>query len=223
MLNNNQKERIVNALSTKIKYFECPMCHSHSFTIADGYIVQGLQNNIKTIILGNMIPSIAIVCNNCGFMSQHNLGVLGLLDKNDKSTDGETQDIENTVHKFASKFVDNINISFSRKLTNEELEKLADICCDSFFENKKYINIEGVVEYIDSYYEHLFSNILEALGKNLISAMSSNENIKEIYKYYIEHIYPLYEENKAIKNRTKEVFKEKLADKISKNYKSNNQ
>lgn len=132
------------------------------------------------------------------------------------------QSIENTVQKFASKFVDNTNISFSRKLTNEELEKLADICCDSFFENKKYLNIEGVVEYIDSYYEHLFSNILEALGKNLISAMSSSENIKEIYKYYIEHIYPLYEENKAIKNRTKEVFKEKLTDKISKNYKSNN-
>lgn len=81
MLSDDDKAKLAKALSDKIKSFRCPMCNNHSFTIVDGYLVQNLQSNMNGIVLGNgpMIPSVAIVCTNCGFMSQHNLGVLGML------------------------------------------------------------------------------------------------------------------------------------------------
>lgn len=88
MLNENEKKELAKALVEKIgRPFECPICHSQSFTIVDGYLVQGLQYNMNSIVLGNgpMIPSVAIVCIRCGFMSQHNLGVLGLMKKNETS------------------------------------------------------------------------------------------------------------------------------------------
>lgn len=83
MLDEKEKQEIITALVEKVKTFECPMCHHHSFTILDGYIVQGIQKNKNKIVLGNgpMLPSMALVCNNCGFMSQHNLGILGLIKK----------------------------------------------------------------------------------------------------------------------------------------------
>lgn len=31
-----------------------------------------------------MLPFVMIVCNNCGFISQHTIGSLGLLDKKNK-------------------------------------------------------------------------------------------------------------------------------------------
>lgn len=86
MLNENEKKELAKALVEKIgRPFECPICHSQSFTIVDGYLVQGLQDNMNSIVLGNgpIIPSVAIVCIRCGFMSQHNLGVLGLIKKNE--------------------------------------------------------------------------------------------------------------------------------------------
>lgn len=86
MLNDNDKKEIVKALAEKIGgSYECPICHNKSFTIVDGYIVQGLQDTMNNIVLGSgpMIPSVAIVCVKCGFMSQHNLGILGLMKKAD--------------------------------------------------------------------------------------------------------------------------------------------
>ncbi len=88
MLNESKKKEIAKTLLERIgKQYECPICHNNHFTIVDGYLVQGLQDNMNSIVLGNgpMIPSIAIVCIKCGFMSQHNLGVLGLMKKNDST------------------------------------------------------------------------------------------------------------------------------------------
>ena len=88
MLNENEKKELAKALVERIgKPFECPICHSKSFTLVDGYIVQGLQDNMNSIVLRNspIIPSVAVVCIQCGFMSQHNLGVLGLLKKRESS------------------------------------------------------------------------------------------------------------------------------------------
>lgn len=43
MLNEDNKKELIKALTEKVKSFECPMCHNCSFTIVDGYIVQGIQ------------------------------------------------------------------------------------------------------------------------------------------------------------------------------------
>lgn len=86
MLNDKEKQELAKTLIDKIgKPFECPICHNRHFTIVDGYLIQGLQDNMNGIVLGGgpMIPSVAIVCVKCGFMSQHNLGILGLINKSD--------------------------------------------------------------------------------------------------------------------------------------------
>lgn len=82
MLTDKEKNDIAKILIQKINIFECPMCHSHKFTIVDGYVAQTLQSNMKGFSLGGvLLPSIVMVCNKCGFMSYHNMGVLGLLNK----------------------------------------------------------------------------------------------------------------------------------------------
>lgn len=85
MLSQVKKQEIIRRLNEKIQDLSCPMCHQHSFIIADGYINNTMQDDIKMVHLGGTsIPTIAIVCSNCGFVSQHALGVLGLLPNNEK-------------------------------------------------------------------------------------------------------------------------------------------
>jgi ribosomal protein S27AE len=60
----------------------CPMCSNKSFTLVEGYFNNTIQTNFTNVLIGGTsIPSAVLVCSNCGFMSQHALGVLGLLPK----------------------------------------------------------------------------------------------------------------------------------------------
>lgn len=95
MLTEKEKNDIAKVLIQKIKIFECPMCHSHGFTIVDGYVAQTLQSNMKGYKLGGvLLPSIVIVCNKCGFMSYHNMGVLGLLNQDKENVNFSSTEIE---------------------------------------------------------------------------------------------------------------------------------
>lgn len=61
----------------------CPMCKKErSWVLADGYFNEPIQGDLDQglVIGGPSIPSVALICSNCGFMSQHALGALGLLD-----------------------------------------------------------------------------------------------------------------------------------------------
>lgn len=74
------KEKIIKGLQAKGVKTICPMCGHNHFVLADGYFNNTLQKDLKNISLGGSgIPTISIVCSNCGFISQHALGVLGLL------------------------------------------------------------------------------------------------------------------------------------------------
>ena len=86
MLSDDQKNEIIAQLDVSFHKFNkaghCPMCGHNKFTIADGYFTPILQKDLTSYKLGGAsIPSIIIICTNCGFMSQHALGVLGLLPK----------------------------------------------------------------------------------------------------------------------------------------------
>lgn len=62
-------------------FFQCPMCHKGPFTIIDGLFNLSLQSSLSSYTLGGTsVPMIAIICNNCGYVSFHALGALGLLD-----------------------------------------------------------------------------------------------------------------------------------------------
>lgn len=79
MIKESAKQKIVDKLMKKIGPYKCPMCHADSFTIADGYLANTLQDNVNSIQLGGaFLPSVALVCTNCGFTSLHNLKILGI-------------------------------------------------------------------------------------------------------------------------------------------------
>ena len=90
MLNNEQKKKIAEALEKKKNGLSCPMCQNKNFIMADGYFNNNMQTDFGSFSIGGpAIPTIAIICSNCGFVSQHALGVLGLLPKEENNKKDE--------------------------------------------------------------------------------------------------------------------------------------
>lgn len=81
----DQKSNIVKILSERGANRPCPRCNNNNFTLLEGYFNQSIQPTINAGIMlgGPSIPSIVVICNNCGYISQHALGILGLLPKED--------------------------------------------------------------------------------------------------------------------------------------------
>lgn len=89
MISKEEKQKIISELNNRINLgnLRCPMCGNNHFIIADGYFNTMMQDHLNSIVLGGpSIPSIAIVCNKCGFISSHALGVLGLLPKQNEDS-----------------------------------------------------------------------------------------------------------------------------------------
>ena len=86
MITQEEKQRIILELNKRFgsSGIKCPMCGNNHFIIGDGYFNSFMQDDFKSLNLGGpSIPSIPIICDRCGFISSHALGVLGLLPKND--------------------------------------------------------------------------------------------------------------------------------------------
>lgn len=84
-MDDSRKDEIISVLSQRIKNFECPMCHHHHFEVLDGYMLDMLQADYQNMIIGGQtIPSIVLVCTNCGYISRHALGALGLMGNSKK-------------------------------------------------------------------------------------------------------------------------------------------
>ena len=80
LLSKEDKQVIISKILEIIPNIECPICHNKQFIIADGYFNSSIQGNLNGMSLGGpSIPSIGIICNRCGFISHHALGVLGLI------------------------------------------------------------------------------------------------------------------------------------------------
>ena len=77
--NQELKDKVVSRLNEK-GLRECPMCHSNQFTIVDGFQQLMVNKELTSafVVGGPIIPVVAIVCNNCGFLSQHAVGALKL-------------------------------------------------------------------------------------------------------------------------------------------------
>lgn len=94
MITPEEKQRIIEELSKRLSSngIKCPMCGNSHFIIGDGYFNTVIQDGLKSINLGgSTIPSIPIICDRCGFISSHALGILGMLPhpNNDKKEGGE--------------------------------------------------------------------------------------------------------------------------------------
>lgn len=87
-LSKEQKERIIKALEERMAKLPCPRCGNQHFTLLDGYFNQTIQTELKGIVLGGpSVPSAVVACSRCGYLSQHALGALGLLPREEANSD----------------------------------------------------------------------------------------------------------------------------------------
>lgn len=74
------KNRIQRRLEEKGAMLPCPRCGNQQFMLADGLLAPSLQTSINDIVLGGRsIPSVVVICTQCGYISLHAVGVLGLM------------------------------------------------------------------------------------------------------------------------------------------------
>jgi hypothetical protein len=80
-MNQDERNRIIQSLKEKGVVLGCPRCSNTDFFLADGYFNHFFQEQLSpgTVLDGTAIPTVAVICNRCGFMSYHAAGVLGLL------------------------------------------------------------------------------------------------------------------------------------------------
>jgi hypothetical protein len=90
-MNENDYKKIVKILNEERHVnLPCPRCNNKHFTLVNGYFthtLQSTQNELK--IGGTTIPTVITVCSNCGFISQHAVGVLGLIPDNQETSEDE--------------------------------------------------------------------------------------------------------------------------------------
>ena len=85
MLRDEEKKRIVTILNQRIELLQCPICRKGHFALIDGYASCSINEDYHTLNLGGrMIPYVMLVCDNCGFISHHALGTLGLMTEHGK-------------------------------------------------------------------------------------------------------------------------------------------
>lgn len=79
-LSQEQVDKIREAIN-KLVTLPCPRCNNQTQFIADGYYPFAVSNDPKIfpVFGGTGTPCVGIVCDKCGFISFHALGVIGLL------------------------------------------------------------------------------------------------------------------------------------------------
>jgi uncharacterized protein (DUF2225 family) len=81
----DNKKIIIEELIKKVPNLECPICHAKNFEFGGGYFAHDLQDDLKNRSIGGMnIPTIPLVCRNCGYVLEFAVGNFGLLPKKDE-------------------------------------------------------------------------------------------------------------------------------------------
>jgi len=82
IITQEEKDKIVEALKERGVNLPCPRCGNKSFSVVDGYTGLSLvKRDAKTLFGAQYVPTAIVGCSNCGFICQHALGALGLMQK----------------------------------------------------------------------------------------------------------------------------------------------
>jgi hypothetical protein len=85
-----RQDKIIDVFSRKGANKPCPRCGKNSFAIIEEYITLAIQKDLNNIVIGGpSIPAAVAICNNCGYISLHALGAIGLLEKVNTKGDGK--------------------------------------------------------------------------------------------------------------------------------------
>lgn len=80
------RDLIINKLGEANAIKDCHRCGNQSFTLLDGFSSIFLQQDLSNIngltIGGPVVPVVYVICTNCGAVTPHAIGALGLLSKN---------------------------------------------------------------------------------------------------------------------------------------------
>lgn len=75
----DDRSHILAALRSRIQTAECNLCRTTSWTLADGFVSVGIQNDLSSFQIGGpSLPCVALICNNCGNTCLINVMSLGL-------------------------------------------------------------------------------------------------------------------------------------------------
>ena len=89
-MDQTKRDEIAKRLNEKGANRSCSRCGHKEFVVIDGYFNQTLQDDFSGLVLGGKsIPCAIIGCSNCGYLSQHALGALGLIPSNSDGADHE--------------------------------------------------------------------------------------------------------------------------------------
>lgn len=79
---SRKKDEIIKVLTERGATLPCPRCGSKSFALLGGYFNQTVETQLKDINIGGItLPTAVVTCKQCGYLSQHALAVLGLLNE----------------------------------------------------------------------------------------------------------------------------------------------
>jgi len=81
-----KRREIISLLEQKQVNLPCSRCGNTNFSILDGYFVHTLvfsESNLENDL--PVVPTIVVMCNNCGNLNQHSIKKLGLLPDSEES------------------------------------------------------------------------------------------------------------------------------------------
>ena len=74
---DEERNKILEALRQKRTRQECPACGQREWVLGDHYTPLALHDMSAAIVVGGpQIPTVAVVCKNCGYVSLHSTLVL---------------------------------------------------------------------------------------------------------------------------------------------------
>lgn len=74
------REKILAAFRRRVPALRCPVCQHNAFTAAEGFVSPPVYRNFWLDQRATGLPSLALVCDNCGNTLLINIGALGLAD-----------------------------------------------------------------------------------------------------------------------------------------------
>ena len=78
-MSEEQARTIISSLEKKRCKNICPMCGNKKFELIPGIFINVIQELVGDIYLeGPSVRVVVLVCDRCGFVSQHSVGKLGL-------------------------------------------------------------------------------------------------------------------------------------------------